>query len=458
MRLAELKINILYLASQTISEILMVLPFSAFLAVWISSATGGYRVLQLLLQSIIVFIVVTLLIIIKPYLIWKSLGRERLLTSLMIAYIVFTTLFGVYAYERHRVNLTALLFSMVISLRFFVLFLVIFVLRQQISWKPKWPKLLLLPAVPIVIFGLIQVFLPNDYLSHFGYSSSTILPYQYVNNDPSYLRIQSTLRGANPFGAYLVIIISTVVTLYLFRKKYRGFLVPFGILSFIALFYTYSRSALLGAFLSVAMLTWWHAKFFQDKHVKKVTAAIVGTALVATLIVGYSIKGSHFTQSVILHTNSISKSSQSSNDARSTYIRQGLKDIANEPFGRGPGTAGPASSHNNHPARISENYFIQVGQEVGIVGLIMFLAIYGYVAYKLWQLKEEPLALMALGSLIGITFINMLSHAWTDETLSLLWWGLAGIALVPNVSKRYRSDIQNKKRKQYAKAKKAATT
>ena len=36
-------------------------------------------------------------------------------------------------------------------------------------------------------------------------------------------------------------------------------------------------------------------------------------------------------------------------------------------------------------------------------------------------------------SLIGISFINLLSHAWADDTLSLLWFGLAGIALAPRV-------------------------
>ena len=25
----------------------------------------------------------------------------------------------------------------------------------------------------------------------------------------------------------------------------------------------------------------------------------------------------------------------------------------------------------------------------------------------------------------------MLSHAWTDDTLAYVWWGLAGIAMAP---------------------------
>jgi hypothetical protein len=37
--------------------------------------------------------------------------------------------------------------------------------------------------------------------------------------------------------------------------------------------------------------------------------------------------------------------------------------------------------------------------------------------------------LSLLASLIGISFVNLLSHAWADDTLAYLWWGLAGIAI-----------------------------
>jgi len=34
-----------------------------------------------------------------------------------------------------------------------------------------------------------------------------------------------------------------------------------------------------------------------------------------------------------------------------------------------------------------------------------------------------------LASLIGLIFVNLVSHAWADDTLAYVWWGLAGIAL-----------------------------
>src|SRR6185295_13461878 len=101
------------------------------------------------------------------------------------------------------------------------------------------------------------------------------------------------------------------------------------------------------------------------------------------------------------------------------------KSILKHPLGGGPGTAGPASYRNNHPARIAENYFIQVGQEVGIIGLILFLAINIYVAKLLWDNRQSDLAIIALAALVGLSIVNLLSHAWSDDTLSYIYWGLA---------------------------------
>jgi hypothetical protein len=105
--------------------------------------------------------------------------------------------------------------------------------------------------------------------------------------------------------------------------------------------------------------------------------------------------------------------------------------LAHHPLGDGPGTAGPASVYNHgHPARIAENYFIQVGQETGWLGLTLFTLINVGVGYLLWLRRDDPLALSLFASLIGLTLINMLSHAWADDTLAYIWWGLAGIAMV----------------------------
>ncbi|HEU4984309.1 MAG TPA: hypothetical protein VFT58_01605, partial [Nitrososphaera sp.] len=75
-------------------------------------------------------------------------------------------------------------------------------------------------------------------------------------------------------------------------------------------------------------------------------------------------------------------------------------------------------------------------QEVGVVGLLLFIAINVQAAALLWLRRNNVLARILLASLVGITLVNFLSHAWTDETTSLLWWGLAGLALAPALPKQ----------------------
>jgi hypothetical protein len=61
--------------------------------------------------------------------------------------------------------------------------------------------------------------------------------------------------------------------------------------------------------------------------------------------------------------------------------------------------------------------------------------------------RRELLSQILFASLIGITFINFLSHAWTDDTLAYLWWGLAGIALAPIITDRQKAHGKTHKAK-----------
>jgi O-antigen ligase len=108
------------------------------------------------------------------------------------------------------------------------------------------------------------------------------------------------------------------------------------------------------------------------------------------------------------------------------------------------GSAGPASFRNTDGVpKIAENYYLQLGQEVGVLGMALFIAINILVGVELWKLRTQTLSRILLASLVGITFINLVSHAWTDDTISYVWWGLAGIALSPVILKsRHKQDEQ----------------
>jgi hypothetical protein len=134
-------------------------------------------------------------------------------------------------------------------------------------------------------------------------------------------------------------------------------------------------------------------------------------------------------QDTFLHTSATSKSAKSSNQKHESATITGLKDVIHQPLGSGVGSAGPASVYNNHPARIAENYYVQITQEVGIIGLALFVGILAATSLSLYENRQDSLSLILLVSLVGISFVNLLSHAWADDTLSLVWFGFAGIAL-----------------------------
>jgi hypothetical protein len=138
-------------------------------------------------------------------------------------------------------------------------------------------------------------------------------------------------------------------------------------------------------------------------------------------------------ENFIFHTQTHSAVKTTSDESHLAALKISAKDIWRQPLGRGPGTAGPASIYNTgHQPRIAENYFVQIAQETGWLGLGLFLLINVGVGYLLWLRRADPLALSLFASLIGLTFINLLSHAWADDTLAYVWWGLAGIAMAPD--------------------------
>jgi O-antigen ligase len=199
----------------------------------------------------------------------------------------------------------------------------------------------------------------------------------------------------------------------------------------LALAASLSRSAWLGLVASGGVVAWALAKNAVWRR-----RLLLGTLAGVVFCVGvlFVLRNNDHVQNVFFHSDEHSTSAVSSNSARANAMEQGLKDIVGKPFGTGVGSAGPASVYNSdHAARIAENYFVQVGQEVGIIGLGLFVAINALVFGMLWHGRDDPLNLILAASLVGLTAVNFLSHAWADDTLAYIWCGLAGIALSRNL-------------------------
>lgn len=421
--------------SYIVGLILVVLPFHEFLVVWVGSNAGHLDLVRIWKEILITAMVPPVLWLVwqKPSL-WSWIVRSWIVRLYLVYFLLHLGL-GYWAKANSQVSNAALIYGLLINLRFIGFFLVCAVVAACDGWlKGNWQKIIITPASLVVAFALVQRwFLPYDFLRHFGYGPTTVPAYQTVDANMSYQRIQSTLRGANMLGAYLLLVIAALTSV---KNNWQKWLLLGGSLA--ALAYSYSRSAWIGVVISLLILAYAGTRRYG-------TRLAYGLAVGAIVVAcgAYILQSNKTIQDIFLHTSAGSPSKISSNSAHGSAIKSGYNDVARQPLGRGPGTAGPASFRNDHPARIAEDYYLQIGQEVGLEGLAVFIAINLLVAWQLWQRRADNLAKILLASLVGISFINLVSHAWTDDTLSLLWWGLAGIACAPVILKSNNKHYEN---------------
>lgn len=415
-----------------LAAVFVLLPLHAFLTVSLAAALGHYDLLRLWKELLLLLVTPAVAV-----LIWKTPGlwnymKQGWLFWCIGCYVLLHLVLGLVALSRGQVNGFALEYAWIVNLRPLLIFVIAFVVATRSRWlRNHWEQLLLYSAGVVIGFGLLQVFvLPTNFLQHFGYDAATIMPFETVDQKLDYVRIQSTLRGANPLGAYLVLVLSALIVLLIKSKRDQRQIVGITMLSagLVVLVSTYSRSAYIGMVL--AALTAIMLVIHGRKSKQRLAAGMAVLLLLASVSLVVLRDNNRF-ENTFFHTDETSQSATSSNAQRTSALQSGLSDVWHQPFGGGPGTAGPASAHNNAPARIAENYYLQIGQEVGWLGLGLFIAILVAVTRRLFALRGDPLARTLLASLVGISCIALVSHVWTDDTLGLLWWGLAGVALAP---------------------------
>jgi hypothetical protein len=139
-------------------------------------------------------------------------------------------------------------------------------------------------------------------------------------------------------------------------------------------------------------------------------------------------RSSEFVSNVLLHENPTGGSAISSNDGHVSSLVDSFSRMVHQPLGGGVGSTGSASLYGDHPI-IIENQYLFVAHEAGWLGLILFLAIFGMVLYRLWQQRRDYVALGLFASGIGLALVGLLQPVWVDDTVAIVWWGLAAIAI-----------------------------
>jgi hypothetical protein len=357
-------------------------------------------------------------------------GQLKLLKDplmlLAIAYVLIHLILLAIFWQGKKASVSGL----IIDLRYVVFFgLTYITIKLYPLYRSLFIKIGIAGALVMVIFSILQVtILPADILKYIGYNNSTIVPYLTVDQNHSYIRINSTLRGPNPVGAYTLIVLTLLIAA-LYRKavvpkKTRIVMAILAVGGVIALWASYSRSALLAAILSalIVVLTVSYKRIAPRIWVGALTAIIV------VILAVFTIGGSTFVSNIFLHDNPNGGSATKSDQGHLSSLSDGAKLVIRQPLGAGVGSTGSASLYTKSPLVI-ENQYLFIAHEAGWIGLIAFMVLFVWILKKLWRRKKDWLAIGVFASGIGLALIGLLLPVWVDDTVSIVWWGLAGIAL-----------------------------
>jgi len=322
-----------------------------------------------------------------------------------------------------------------INLRFFLYFVLVFVaIKLYPHLFGLFMKVFVFGALLVIVFAVLQItVLPNDILRHIGYNENTIMPYLTVDQNSNYIRINSTLRGPNPLGLYAVIALVTALVTGLLSgaKKVKLWLIwILGIGAALALWASYSRSAALATIASVAavLVVVYGKSFPRWLWITCVAGALVlGGSLVA-------FRDTQFVSQVILHEDPHEGGNINSNDGHMSSLIEGSRRLVRQPLGAGVGSTGSASLLSDSPM-IIENQYLFVAHENGWLGLGLFVAIMYMVLAEAWRKRTRQLALIVFATGVGIAVAGLFLPVWVDDTVSIIWWGIAAMALAVPVKK-----------------------
>jgi len=411
--------------------LLAYVPLHIFLSTWVGTSFHILNFAKVAKDIVLIigFLCALAASVPRPW--FKRLLRDKLVW-LILAFVALNVVLALIRPSDQGAEVLGVVYDT----RFLIFFLYAILISKLFDAPAvrRWALRIVLGVGTLVLFfGIIQyTVLPNDALRHVGYTRANgVLPAFFIDDKPDLERVMSTLRDPNSFGSY-IIIIGSIALAFLARSKnaqLRKLTLWLLVLSGLALWYTFSRSAWLGFAASGAVVLLLNFK----KHIASTSTRkyiLIGLACLVILAGLFAARRTYFAQNVIFHADK-STVLENPNQLRLRFWRESVQDATHNPLGHGPGTAGLASIHNTKQGVVlTENYYLQIAHELGIAGIVLFVAILCWVGLRLYRLAgKDILALGLLASFIGLALTNFLVHIWANEAVAYTWWALAGLVI-----------------------------
>ncbi len=355
---------------------------------------------------------------------WKSLARDTI--TLLVALYAMVHIVSVWLFP---LGLQSTVAGLMIDLRYVAYFVGVYTfLKLYPAYRKSFFSIALMGAYLVVGFAVLQLVLSHDFLKYIGYGDATIQPYLTVDKNPDYVRLQSTMRGPNPLGAYAVMVIAGVMAYLksrgdLRQVRFRDLPIGLGLAAVIALWCSYSRSAVVGLVVAFGIIAWTMRHRISRR---RQLIALGSLIVIAGALVGL-LQGTSFWHNVVVHDNPTTGAVIDSNQGHADSLRDGMARMAVQPLGAGVGSTGSASLYGDKPLVI-ENQYLFIAHEVGWFGLVVFVALFVVILRSQWRERDNWWHLALFASGIALAVIGLMQPVWVDDTVAIVWWGLAGAA------------------------------
>ena len=397
----------------------------------------------------------------------------------------------------------------VLGFKYDFLPLVAFLILRRVQWSEWFLRTAAISILwvggMIAVYGIISLLLPDSFFYWLGYSDlhSLYIPnkplaaFQQIGGD-TLRRMQSTMSGPNQLGIWLLIPIGLVLSALKCVmmsgdeppvsqcRPSSPLRVTLLVLFLTALLLTLCRAAWVAAFVMICIALGPVLRSHLSRG--RLIAAVIAFLVVIVLAVAAF-------PSALLRVSSTRGHLQRPIEA--------VQRMMAHPFGEGLGSAGPATNRNSdacvllrpqddpswakdqpnlcvflgdkqvqpvdrtcHCPFLPENWYLQIGVELGWAGFILYLGLVGAILNKLyewrmengeWRMNGRKFSIFNFLSmftfekgakssqfsilnsqfslLLGVSIAALFLHAWEDAALAYTAWILISTAL-PVAAKR----------------------
>lgn len=286
-------------------------------------------------------------------------------------------------------------------------------------------------ALITAVYGFAQLVIGETLYTALGYGAGEVA----FRTTGGFIRVISTSDSAATWAAYTMIWSSVFIGWAIYHPKNRRLvLLVLAAMLLGNMFFTTVRAAWLGVVAGMC------AGWFINRRFLYWMLPIVTILAITMLVVNITMQG-YLVERVLSIVGRGDDQSAISNLGHLTSLDRGLNYFWDSPWtGIGLGTTGiPGAKYAEflpHGAIGLDNFYLKMMVETGIVGLGVYLLVYGVLllkSYWAYRLATHPtnkgLALGIFMALVGLAVISVLHSILESPLVNILFWLLTAVSL-----------------------------